>query len=554
VRHNFDMADEERISELKQELRRLETIAPFFSEGAISPTQYNRMSSGQKSDYHQAVARRWQVQDELSDLSKSDSQREREKKDKRKKQIEGRLSQIDRHLSDMDHVYVQPRLKAGKKVTPTALRDIEMSKTEKELLETEYRAINPKRGPVGSAVKTLEGMGGYLDRQAGKLLGQNPMNPHQTFDSIAAAKKYARLLEAEGWKTRVTSAWTGGKDKWDVFAEKENPPIRGDEKVAAAAKSLGYSIKWDREHSDWELRRKDGSLVGTYTDRVPMVQAMQADYYARGGKPGDRMRRNAGDDTHSPTSTSSDVRSPTRTATSTETSTDAYTAGNVTVTGGAGAGATNVTLIQRKLPEESRGSVRSKGYAGGAVGTSPGGPTVVNGRRRRRGNPEDDAVAMYEKFHGAPSTQIEDIETEVHYHENLAALGDLVELVVETVSGLEAEIDFEGCNVKLASSEDGTSLYFVGGDQSVDLREMKITGTLAEHDMVIVGDVTNIVYQTAKEFDGMEEIQYTHEFSEEDHGPLPVLRYDTRSRLLYLDGGSYYIPKPMLETSPGITN
>ena len=45
-------------------------------------------------------------------------------------------------------------------------------------------------------------------------------------------------------------------------------------------------------------------------------------------------------DVRSPTRTSTDVRSPTRTATST----DAYTSGNVTVTGGAGKGATNVTI------------------------------------------------------------------------------------------------------------------------------------------------------------------------------------------------------------------
>ena len=58
---------------------------------------------------------------------------------------------------------------------------------------------------------------------------------------------------------------------------------------------------------------------------------------------------------HSPTST--EVRSPTRTATST----DAYTAGNVTVTGGAGRGATSVHIHQRKLPESDRGSRRGKG-------------------------------------------------------------------------------------------------------------------------------------------------------------------------------------------------
>jgi hypothetical protein len=61
--------------------------------------------------------------------------------------------------------------------------------------------------------------------------------------------------------------------------------------------------------------------------------------------------------------TSTEVRSPTKT--STETSTDAYTAGNVTVTGGAGSGAhTTVHIHQRKLPEDPDGSKRSKGKVG----------------------------------------------------------------------------------------------------------------------------------------------------------------------------------------------
>lgn len=52
----------------------------------------------------------------------------------------------------------------------------------------------------------------------------------------------------------------------------------------------------------------------------------------------------------SPTSTSTEVRSPTSTSTEvrspTSTSTDAYTRGNITVTGGAGAGATSVHVTQ----------------------------------------------------------------------------------------------------------------------------------------------------------------------------------------------------------------
>lgn len=59
---------------------------------------------------------------------------------------------------------------------------------------------------------------------------------------------------------------------------KRNPPIRGDEKVAAAARSLGYSYKWNGE--EWELRRlSDGRLVKASTDRVTIGEAMREDYF-----------------------------------------------------------------------------------------------------------------------------------------------------------------------------------------------------------------------------------------------------------------------------------
>ncbi len=74
----------------------------------------------------------------------------------------------------------------------------------------------------------------------------------------------------------------------------------------------------------------------------------------------------------SPTSTATEVRSPTSTSTEvrspTSTSTDAYTQGNITVTGGAGAGATSVTIyapppMQPKRADEEAHLIRSRGAA-----------------------------------------------------------------------------------------------------------------------------------------------------------------------------------------------
>lgn len=62
----------------------------------------------------------------------------------------------------------------------------------------------------------------------------------------------------------------------------------------------------------------------------------------------------------SPTRTSTEVRSPTRTATST----DAYTSGNITVTGGAGAGATTTVTIMPsdKTPMDKTDSASGAEY------------------------------------------------------------------------------------------------------------------------------------------------------------------------------------------------
>jgi hypothetical protein len=85
---------------------------------------------------------------------------------------------------------------------------------------------------------------------------------------------------------------------------------------------------------------------------VAMVRAR-----AKGKKNSGRRRNVAGDSSvKSPTRTSSDVRSPTRTATSTE----AQTSGNVTVTGGAGRGATTRVDIHTAAPRGTKAQVGKK--------------------------------------------------------------------------------------------------------------------------------------------------------------------------------------------------
>lgn len=109
--------------------------------------------------------------------------------------------------------------------------------------------------------------------------------------------------------------------------------------------------------------------------------------------------------------------------------------------------------------------------------------------------------------------------------------------------------------VYLASNEEGTQLYIIGGDQSLDLPGLNINGAQADKELVTIGQVTNVVYHTHKIFDGeREEYDYTHKLSEDTHGPLPVLIYDRINQQLKLSGGVYHIPRPLMDTSPGITD
>lgn len=196
-----------------------------------------------------------------------------------------------------------------------------------------------------------------------------------------------------------------------------------------------------------------------------------------------------------------------------------------------------------------------------------------NPSKRTRKNPMDDADAMFESFHGAPPQETVEFIDELHQHHNLAGLGDLIGLKVRTVSGLDATLEFDG--VLLCSNEAGTHLFLMGGDQELDLECLDIDNS-SEKESVVVGEVWALAYETSKEFDGFEPIQYVHILGKErlntklpksadlweeaeppkeaafECGQLPSLRYSTVDSLLHLDGGIYKIEKPLVGVSPGI--
>lgn len=178
--------------------------------------------------------------------------------------------------------------------------------------------------------------------------------------------------------------------------------------------------------------------------------------------------------------------------------------------------------------------------------------------KRNKRNPESDAASMYSKFHGKDSETIAEFIEEEHYHGNLASLGQLIELKVYTITGLDATFcfDYEGKPSKgviLASNEEGTALYIVGGDQSLDLASVKMDKEDYLKDSMVIGDCYFVSYFTEKDFDKFQPTIYEHELGEET-GELPVLRYDRLNERIYIDGGAYVIKKPLMRTSDGIEN
>ena len=181
---------------------------------------------------------------------------------------------------------------------------------------------------------------------------------------------------------------------------------------------------------------------------------------------------------------------------------------------------------------------------------------------KRRRNPEDAADEFFEKFHGVPPTETVLIENELHYHEHVAGLGRLTEVWIETESGLLAHITFDPEQMPyLSSSEDGKQLFIDGGDEELDLKGLKMDGEEWVRDRMVIGRFAapdgkrkhNITYQTRKEFDKFELIDYQHDLGEET-GLRPMLEYEPRNQKLYISGGQYRIEIPVFGISPGIEN
>jgi hypothetical protein len=152
-------------------------------------------------------------------------------------------------------------------------------------------------------------------------------------------------------------------------------------------------------------------------------------------------------------------------------------------------------------------------------------------------NPADDmaeAEAMYEQFHGRAAARTIEHEEEQEYRSELAELGKLLELRFKLpgVGGVDLQ-DFGPCQV--ACTPDGQTIYFLGGNQRVDVAAL---GIETAKDYIELGECTYIKYFTRKGFHDFDPVDYWHKFGEEN-GVRPVLAYDQMNEKLFLVGGDY---------------
>jgi hypothetical protein len=159
-------------------------------------------------------------------------------------------------------------------------------------------------------------------------------------------------------------------------------------------------------------------------------------------------------------------------------------------------------------------------------------------KKNRRRNPDmTEAERKFEEFHGRPANRTIEYEQNFVYPAELAEMGRLKELRFE-LDPANPDFELSGFGAcQAVCTPDGANIYFIGGDQSIDMRALDLT---SDKDMVELGACVYIRYHTVKGFHDFEPIEYEHEFGEED-GILPILAYDRLNKTLFLISGNYRV-------------
>lgn len=183
---------------------------------------------------------------------------------------------------------------------------------------------------------------------------------------------------------------------------------------------------------------------------------------------------------------------------------------------------------------------------------SPGGtpipvkktPKKKTPRRRNQSSETEQAVRLYQSFHGKDPKQVSELQESAAMRLDYTALGDLDYIRFVTPAGENAEIEFDGDGVMLASSPDGQQLYCIGGNQNI---LALLHETSREKDFIDLGEATEVQYVARKVHNKFQPTSYFHKFGEEN-GVRPSLMFDKLKNRIFFVGGDYRI-----DTSDGIS-
>ena len=147
------------------------------------------------------------------------------------------------------------------------------------------------------------------------------------------------------------------------------------------------------------------------------------------------------------------------------------------------------------------------------------------------------------------------VERSVHFHEHLAAAGELIGMAVKPrghglpvreITGLKGAI--------LAFNERKNQLFIEGGDQALSWETLQEFGIETEHELQTIGKLVGVSYETDKAHLGDEggHAIYTHEFrTTNENGAHITVRIAKYPDLIYrvldeqfeISGGDYDIKR-----------
>lgn len=162
----------------------------------------------------------------------------------------------------------------------------------------------------------------------------------------------------------------------------------------------------------------------------------------------------------------------------------------------------------------------------------------------RRGNPDatEKAAELFEEFHGKAASEVIEMQESDTVRKTYTALGDLVDLTIETPEGKGACIQFAGDGVKVASAPGGKQLYLIGGTQTLD-ESLEQFGADTTKDFVELGRAVQITYRARKGMNDFRLVDYYHDLGEESKNP-PLAFYDRIRQRIYFVGGTYHVEAP----------